>query len=805
MKIGSRLVLAVVAATVLAASLLPLISSKSSNPCQDCHSNYTMYLDILEGDAGNTLPTALNDGETLTVAVVLKVTCNAANYKVMSSITATLASQNGLFSIVEPTCSVGSLASGQTATATWQIRPVATGNDMMSITAQGVNHHGPSYFSDSYSPSPSIAVTKAVVDLPPAIALNTPSAGLKLTGGTDTAVSWAVTDEDKATCRVNLYYSTDDFGTVNWTIATGLPAGQGYTWNTPAMDSADVSLKATVVDKKGNFNETRQAGHFAIDSTAPSVLSVLPADQAKDVADSAILQVRFSEPVAEYSAQMAFSVSPNPGGVAWSWNAEQTVMTASHDAFDAQTTYSCSIGAGVKDLSSPGNTYKGTLSWSFTTPEIIIPVPSIVLSAPSGGERFYWGDGTNVTWTASGGTGNLVVNLSFSGNGTPGPFVPIANDLPNNGRYAIAAPELVSDACLIAATVHDQNEKEARHVSGLFSIAQNLSLVAELPPDGSSFMANNSTLVNWTATGGHGAVVVGLSFQPDANSTSQAVATDLPPSGSYRWTAPEANTDTARLILNAIDGWGRSVEVRSGPFTIFTSSPPPPPVKSNRPPVVLFRIDEKQALVGGLLTFDASGSFDQDGEVLYYLWDFGDGTGFVNTTAATVTHLYSEAGEYQLVLAVGDGRDRTAQSMTVHVQAPLAAPDESGNGWVMISFGMIVLIVGSVGVAYAALSGPGRTPSRPVKAAPASPPEAPPEPLVFDRQKCNGCGTCSKTCPARAITMMEGLPGAVAPGKKPRKIPNVDGAKCNSCEACVKNCVKGAISPGPVLKRTNGS
>ena len=76
------------------------------------------------------------------------------------------------------------------------------------------------------------------------------------------------------------------------------------------------------------------------------------------------------------------------------------------------------------------------------------------------------------------------------------------------------------------------------------------------------------------------------------------------------------------------------------------------------------------------VTFDASGSFDADGNALSYLWNFGDGT-TATTTSATIDHKYLWGGTFVATLTVDDGLGGTGTATTTAVvsevnDAPLA-------------------------------------------------------------------------------------------------------------------------------------
>ncbi len=77
----------------------------------------------------------------------------------------------------------------------------------------------------------------------------------------------------------------------------------------------------------------------------------------------------------------------------------------------------------------------------------------------------------------------------------------------------------------------------------------------------------------------------------------------------------------------------------------------------NPPPVASFSLTDDNPFVGSAVTFNASGSYDPNGEITSYTWDFGDGT---SATGVEVTHPYGEAGYFVVTLTVTDDDGVTA-------------------------------------------------------------------------------------------------------------------------------------------------
>ena len=85
--------------------------------------------------------------------------------------------------------------------------------------------------------------------------------------------------------------------------------------------------------------------------------------------------------------------------------------------------------------------------------------------------------------------------------------------------------------------------------------------------------------------------------------------------------------------------------VASGVYSYTVGAPP------NLPPVAIFTESAETVSIGVPIHFNASGSYDPDGYIVSYFWDFGDGT---NATDVIVDHAYDGSGTYTVTLKVTD-------------------------------------------------------------------------------------------------------------------------------------------------------
>lgn len=86
----------------------------------------------------------------------------------------------------------------------------------------------------------------------------------------------------------------------------------------------------------------------------------------------------------------------------------------------------------------------------------------------------------------------------------------------------------------------------------------------------------------------------------------------------------------------------------------------PPAGGGNQAPVSAFTADALSLNTGGTVSFNGAASYDPDGTISAYAWDFGDGAG--TASGYTAAYTYAAAGVYLASLAVTD--DSAAQAVS---------------------------------------------------------------------------------------------------------------------------------------------
>jgi hexosaminidase len=142
------------------------------------------------------------------------------------------------------------------------------------------------------------------------------------------------------------------------------------------------------------------------------------------------------------------------------------------------------------------------------------------------------------------------------------------------------------------------------------------------------------------------------------------------PITSYAWTFGDGTSAVGKQTSHTYTAIGTyTVTLTTTDSTGAVGSVSHQVIAKNHDPVASFTKWPYMAGVDQDFTFDASASYDEDGQIVQYLWNFGDGT---TSAGMIVKHAYTSAGSqgknYTVTLTVidNDGGRGTAQQ-TVRV------------------------------------------------------------------------------------------------------------------------------------------
>ena len=119
---------------------------------------------------------------------------------------------------------------------------------------------------------------------------------------------------------------------------------------------------------------------------------------------------------------------------------------------------------------------------------------------------------------------------------------------------------------------------------------------------------------------------------------------------------------------------------------VFVKVPQP------EPPVASFTYSPSAPEVGETVTFDAGNSYDPDGEITNYAWDFGDGT---NGTGVTATHSYASASPYSVKLTVTDN-DGLIDTDTKGFDVDVPPPNGDGRSVAPFPLWVLAPVIGGI-------------------------------------------------------------------------------------------------------------
>jgi len=180
-----------------------------------------------------------------------------------------------------------------------------------------------------------------------------------------------------------------------------------------------------------------------------------------------------------------------------------------------------------------------------------------------------------------------------------------------------------------------------------------------------------------------GVVTIGESTIISLDSHDVFVAT-LDDTGTWQWamSAGGTNWDEGYALTSDKNGsiyvtgyfdgsafFGNTTLFTQGDFDVFIAKLTY--LNANEPPVADFNYSPRTPQVGQSVTFDASYSFDPDGDIISYEWDFGDETA---GNGMIIDHVYSWSGSFSVSLKVTD-RENAVDTLVKTIEVFAASED----------------------------------------------------------------------------------------------------------------------------------
>jgi chitodextrinase len=131
--------------------------------------------------------------------------------------------------------------------------------------------------------------------------------------------------------------------------------------------------------------------------------------------------------------------------------------------------------------------------------------------------------------------------------------------------------------------------------------------------------------------------------------------------GSWVWSSPAISLETGSSFKGMVYAM-----TEEGRLCAFSSTVNIPPVARISSPA-----DERIYRVGEAIQFNASESWDPDGEIVNWTWDFGDGNA---SEGEAIIHNYTIAGDYNISLTVKDDRGLEGKAVVNISVWPNSAP-----------------------------------------------------------------------------------------------------------------------------------
>ena len=247
------------------------------------------------------------------------------------------------------------------------------------------------------------------------------------------------------------------------------------------------------------------------------------------------------------------------GGTNWNEIIASTTNTGSY-GWTIPNDISASVLVRVSDAvdGDPADTSDATFS--------IVPIPTLTIVSPNGGESWEVGSSQTISWSSVGTSGTVKIEYSAD-NGTS--WNDIATSTPDTGSFPWTIPDTSSTTVLVAISDVDGNGPvDTSDAVFTLSPTPTPTLTILTPNGGERWPESSIHNITWSSVSTSGAVKIMYSVDDGLNWNDISVST--PDTGSYPWTIPNTTTLTGLLAISDVSN--SNTADTSAAFKISTES-----------------------------------------------------------------------------------------------------------------------------------------------------------------------------------------------------------------------------------------
>lgn len=477
----------------------------------------------------NLTLTSPNGGENWHVGSSHNITWTQSN---VSNVKLTYSTNNGLSWI-----QIVASTPASTGSYSWTIPNSVSASCKVKITDvsnSSVSDQSDNTFTISVAPVPSITVSS-------------PNGGENWQVGSSHSITWTQTNVS----NVKIDYSANN-GTSWVQVVASTPASLGsYSWTVPNTVSTNCRVRITDVinssvnDQSNNIFTISAAPSQSITVTSPNGGENWQVGSSHNItwtqSNISNIKIEYTTDDGSTFSQIIASTPASEGS--YTWVVPNTIST------------NCRV-----KLTDVANSMVTDLSNNFFA---ISPatVPSVTLTSPNGGEKWFVGAQYSITWNSANAD---TLKLEYSTNGGTDWILIEASAAANLGSYIWTIPNTPSADCILRISSTSN--------SGIFDVSDAWFAIAEVPavtltsPNGSEkWMVGKQYSITWSAV-----ALSKVKADYSTNNGSQwiliadSVSTNL---GSYIWTVPNTESNNCLVRLTGVDEPTVSDQSNS-PFTI---------------------------------------------------------------------------------------------------------------------------------------------------------------------------------------------------------------------------------------------